>query len=414
MKQFYLLLAIFLAIFTSFGQVTKRVYFIGNSYTYYNNLPNLIEQVAASTNDILNYEEHTPGGSAFQDHVANPSVISKIENDNWDYVVLQEQSQRPALSDSFSFPYALGLSNKIKKANACSKVLFFMTWGYKNGDQVNCNNGLKYMCTYEGMDDKIYDSYIRMAKQNQDIVSPVGKVWRTIRERYPAIDLYSPDNSHPSYIGSMAAAYTFYTMIFKKDPTQVAFNGTLSTADAVKIKDIVKEIVFNNLKQWTFTKDNTVAKFGYESVDTATVKFLNQSTDFDTVHWDFGDNTSSSESNPTHVYTNKGEYTVILTVTRCGESFQYTEKIVIDTLSLDSFDEVIFSVYPNPTTSELFIVSEQELTATIFDMSGKQIETVLMYQNNQYSIDVRFLSKGAYWLQLKTGEKVKQIKFLKK
>ncbi|MDR0227828.1 MAG: T9SS type A sorting domain-containing protein [Flavobacteriaceae bacterium] len=74
----------------------------------------------------------------------------------------------------------------------------------------------------------------------------------------------------------------------------------------------------------------------------------------------------------------------------------------------------MFSVYPNPTTSELFIVSEQELTATIFDMSGKQIETVLMYQNNQYSIDVRFLSKGAYWLQLKTGEKVKQIKFLKK
>ncbi len=92
-----------------------------------------------------------------------------------------------------------------------------MTWGRKNGDDTRCN-AQPEVCTYEGMDNLIYQRYVEMARVNEAILSPVGKVWRSIRQQDPSLELYDTDQSHPSYLGSMAAAYTFYTIIFKKIP----------------------------------------------------------------------------------------------------------------------------------------------------------------------------------------------------
>lgn len=414
MKHFYTLLLLLCISSISYGQITKKVYFVGNSYTDVNNLPDLVQKVAASTNDILQYQATTPGGASLQNHMNNQTVLDNIDNTAWDYVVLQDQSQRPAFGDSYTLPYGLFLSDRIKKAHACTKVLFYMTWGYKNGDAVNCNNGLKFMCTYEGMDDALYNAYLKLAKQNDDMVSPVGRVWRTIRQRYPSMELYSSDNSHPSYLGSLAAAYTFYTMIYKKDPTLASFIGSESSADVAKVKSIVKEIVFDKMSNWIYTKDNTKASFKYEAADAPKVKFTNESTTADAVHWDFGDNSSSTEENPTHTYTSKGEFTVTLTITKCGETYTHEEKVQIETLSLDSFEGVIFSVYPNPATNDLYIYSTQDLHAVIFDMTGKLLNVKIEQQANYYKVDVSHLTQGAYWLQLSADNKTKQVKFIKK
>src|SRR5690606_449333 len=45
-----------------------RVYFIGNSYIYTNNMPQMLADIATSMGDTLVYEEHTPGGSKLEDH----------------------------------------------------------------------------------------------------------------------------------------------------------------------------------------------------------------------------------------------------------------------------------------------------------------------------------------------------------
>ena len=103
----------------AFSQTTKKVYFIGNSYTAVNNLPQLIKQVANSTGDDLIYQEHTPGGSTLKQHSTNPAVIATINDGGWDYVVLQEQSQIPSFPLSYVqaelFPYATQLVNQVKK-----------------------------------------------------------------------------------------------------------------------------------------------------------------------------------------------------------------------------------------------------------------------------------------------------------
>ncbi len=56
---------------------------------------------------------------------------------------------------------------------------------------------------------------------------------------------------------------------------------------------------------------NVASLFSYVQ-NGKTLTFQNQSTNAISYHWDFGDGNSSTDINPTHVYTNNGEYTVCL------------------------------------------------------------------------------------------------------
>ena len=105
------LFVIFMLIpFIGFSQLTKDVLFVGNSYTYGNNLPDLIKQIALSFGDTLIHDSSTPGGANFNAHSTNAQTIAKINQQQWDYVVLQAQSQEPSFSPgqvaSQTYPYA--------------------------------------------------------------------------------------------------------------------------------------------------------------------------------------------------------------------------------------------------------------------------------------------------------------------
>ena len=60
------------------GQITRRVLFLGNSYTSVNNLPQLISDVALSAGDTLMFDSNTPGGYQLLDHNIDSVTISKI------------------------------------------------------------------------------------------------------------------------------------------------------------------------------------------------------------------------------------------------------------------------------------------------------------------------------------------------
>ena len=91
---------------------------------------------------------------------------------------------------------------------------FLPDWGRKNGDVSRCDKW-PLVCTYKGMDSLLQINYTMMAKRYNSILSPVGSVWKYIRENYPSIELYNSDESHPSEAGSYAAACCFYTLFYK-------------------------------------------------------------------------------------------------------------------------------------------------------------------------------------------------------
>ena len=235
MKIKSLLLLLLVANYSIAQQQIKKVLFIGNSYTYVNDLPALLSNVAQSAGDSVIYDSNCIGGSTLQLHSTNSTTLQKIAQGNFDFVVLQEQSQLPSFPlsqvQTSVYPYAITLDSLINVANSCTETVFYMTWGRKNGDASNCPNWPP-VCTYSGMDSLLRLRYMQMANNNNAIISPVGAVWRHIRNNYPNIELYNADESHPSLEGSYAAACTFYSILFRKNPSQISFISTLDSTDA--------------------------------------------------------------------------------------------------------------------------------------------------------------------------------------
>lgn len=408
MNRILLVIFLLLSIFLAKAQTAKNVLFLGNSYTEVNNLPLLVKQMAASNEDELSFDSYTPGGYRFINHASDPTTLSKINSATWDYVVLQAQSQETSLSqaqmEAEVFPYATSLSNTIRNNYDCSQPLFYMTWGRKNGDASNCAFR-PWVCTYEQMDDVIRASYLFMAEDNEAELAPAGAVWRFIRENYPDIELYSADQSHPSLAGSYAAACAFYTVIFKKDPTLIRWNSTLSEEEANLIKLAAKSIVFDSLPSWDFTA-KPFADFS-ETINSGEVQFTNNSSDFDSIFWDFGDSNTSTEINPMHTYSEGGTYTVSQTVTKCEKSDRKIKDINIILLASQSFWTREIQIYPNPVKEILNVNlngTYLNIQSSITDISGQEILKTSFQNVDSFMLKLSSLETGFYFLKIKGDE----------
>lgn len=272
MRKVFLLFVFCFSLFFSFAQ-NYKVLFIGNSYTEVNNLPQLISKACTSVGDTISYSSSTSGGCTFQQHLSISSSL--IQQGGWDYVVLQEQSQLPSFPDGQfyqeCYPYAQQLCEMIRQYNPDAKIVFYMTWGRKNGDQNNCQF-FSPLCTYEGMDSLLNLRYMIMAVDNHTLVSPVGYVWHNIRDNHPEIELYQSDESHPSLAGSYAAACTFYSILFEKNPDNITFNPGIDDQMANIIRNTTKNLVYDSLSKWSFLPNATDDTLSVGQIDQAQVK----------------------------------------------------------------------------------------------------------------------------------------------
>jgi hypothetical protein len=392
---------------SALGQtVTKRALFLGNSYTAYNNLPQLVADAAASAGDVLLFGSNTPGGYTLQGHSTNATSQALIATGTWDYVVLQEQSQAPSFPlsqvEAQVFPFAALLDDQIHAANPCAETVFFMTWGRKNGDASNCATWPP-VCTYAGMDSLLNLRYRMMAEANDAILSPVGAVWRYIRTHYPTLELYQSDESHPSAAGSYAAACSFYAALFRKDPTTIAFNSSLPPADAALIRDAAKAVVFDSLLEWHIGAYDPAASFTFSMAADPQVAFANTSAFASSFVWDFGDGETSTEISPVHTYLNPGTYTVQLIATACERADTAVSVITVPgSVGLVERPQPLeLAVYPNPVGSILHLVYLPFRTAEyrIVSVTGSTVASGKL-QRASSSIDVAAVPEGTYILQL--------------
>ena len=149
------------------------VLFLGNSYTFYNQMPNMVSEIATSMGDTVVAESNTPGGWKLEQHAqAGSSSLQKITEKQWDFVVIQGQSQEPSFPPyqvaEETYPDAEILVNAIEDNYECTEPIFYMTWGRKNGDNIN---GQQYpiISTYLGMQQRVRESYLEMGIDNEAI-----------------------------------------------------------------------------------------------------------------------------------------------------------------------------------------------------------------------------------------------------
>ncbi len=405
------------------AQTVKHVVFLGNSYTYVNDLPLIISNLALSTGDSLVYQQSTPGGYSLQGHSTNTTSLNLIQQGGWDYMILQEQSQKPSwpISQVMTdvYPYAQTLCNTFRTANPCSHPMFFMTWGRKNGDSYNCANWPP-VCTYRGMDSLLNLRYRMLADSNHALVSPVGAVWHYIRDNFSDIELYSSDESHPSLNGSYAAACTFYSLIFQKDPINITNDYGLNPDYATRIRNAAKIIAYDSLQKWNVgAYPNSQPNVQYSHIQLAdTVYFTNSTTGADSYLWYFGDGNTSTVENPAHHYNQVGDYDVKLVATKCDKKDSITQTVSFTVLSdgINEMDIIKPKIYPNPVTSNfsLSFDSPQKVeNLSLYTYDGRLINTIESINSTKIVIQIGNKRKGVYFLKFRINNQNFQYKIIK-
>lgn len=317
--RFYSFFVVFFFVSLPFAQ-PMRVLFVGNSYTHYNNMPKLFEQMADSKGVKLEVLMDAKSSHTFEMHSKRPELYKNIRSTKWDYIVLQgfsrELAQDRAVIDKQSLPYLKQLLDSIYANNSCTNVLLYQTWGYDTGFK---DDSLGIDWSYQTMSDRIHEGYLYVSEQLNLSIVPVGKVWETVKENHPQIELYQEDKQHPSLAGSYLAASCFYTALFKTEP-DLSFTAKLDPKQAAIIQEIAGVQVLMNKSRYKINQNTVELDVKLSAEDKKVVHLSANYPNAKSVVWDFGDGMTESAFKTRHVYGKPGNYEIKIKVQdSCGE-----------------------------------------------------------------------------------------------
>ena len=222
-----------------------RVLFIGNSYTTVNDLPGVFAGLARSGGHRVETKSAAVDGWTLANHADSAATASALAAGGWHIVVLQEQSQIPAIEEfrqTQMYPAARRLISSIRNQGA--RPLFYLTWGRSDGWP---ETG---MPTYASMQSAIDDGYLAIAADQRVAIAPVGDAWATLVTRGGGPPLWQQDGSHPSEAGTYLAACVFYATIFRESPKGLAYHGSLTAEVAAMIQSVAAETVLADPAKW--------------------------------------------------------------------------------------------------------------------------------------------------------------------
>ncbi len=227
------------------GKPELRILFIGNSYTFYNQLPGAFQALAESGGHITKTSMIAKGGYTLRRHSENPSVLDKIRRGNWDYVILQEQSVVPTVDYQYAdyMVPAISIFEKVIRESGARPVLF-MTWGRENGIE---KYGHK---NFHDMQEKLYAAYMEVGHEFQITVAPVGMAWKQVHEEHLEIDLWLEDGSHPSQTGTYLAACVFYCILFQENPVGLEYPKGIISEVAYILQESAAQITLEQIDHW--------------------------------------------------------------------------------------------------------------------------------------------------------------------
>ncbi len=403
------LITLFLSSSLFSQNVSKKlsVLFLGNSYTYVNNLPQLLHDLALANNDTLLFDSNTPGGYTLQNHSVDAASIAKINSQKWDHVILQAQSQEPSIDPSTvtaqTTPYAIQLHNLVKNNDSCTITAFYETWGRKYGDGMNCGTYTP-VCTYAGMQDRLKQSYKLFADSTKGIMVPAGEAFRLSRQLDSTIDLYQSDLSHPSLEGSYLTACVFYETLFHKSIVGNSYLAGLSSNVAGFLQQVAHTTVTDSLLSWNLGSNIPYAPFTFAGTN---LQYQFNSLSGFTHYWEFGDGNSSTQSNPLHTYLSSQTYTISHTVENACIKDSSVQVILAGVSDIGTFQSHSLRLFPNPAKDFITIPKMAGTTVRIYSTLGVFMGEFIIEQDK---INVAQLPSGCYFI---THNKASTQKFIK-
>jgi hypothetical protein len=227
----------------------QKILFLGNSFTYYNAMPNLIQQLAAAAQQETLAEAVAPGGWKLQQHASDPTSLDTLVRQKWNYVALQEQSTIPAIRGAREYMMFPAVRSLAQRSTAIGrKPLLFMTWGRERG-MSEAGFG-----DYASMQAAVSTGYLTIAAELDIAIAPVGEAWKTVVNQHSAIQLWDQDGSHPSLAGSFLAACVFYTVLYHRSPKGIAYTAGLEPQTAAILQEVAGITVLNSWATWRLGK----------------------------------------------------------------------------------------------------------------------------------------------------------------
>lgn len=264
-----------------FSTGSPNFLFIGNSFTGQNDLASIFENIVQDgipewkdlvLSRAIEEDQRTLGahlmyadGSNGDENLLRQTLVTNP--DPWKWVTLQDQSQVPGFYQWHwqgteywrSTQAAIELNDYV--ANLGGQTMFFMTWGWRDGDEDN--KGI--FPNFLAMQDHLaigYNRYkdVTSTSSRPTYVAPVGLVFKTIYN--DEVDaggdplgsaslfqsLYAGDGQHPSIKGTYAAALTIYTSMTGMDPRNINwFPPSLDETTGRHLQDAVGRTIMQTV-----------------------------------------------------------------------------------------------------------------------------------------------------------------------
>ena len=170
--------------------------FIGNSLTEGNDLPHLVQAMAATGGVTIEVTAVTPGRSGVtEDTVDRATEVTRRQtlgpDGRWDFVVLQQGPSSLPESQANLKEWAPKWADLVRKQGA--KPALYMVWPFQGQQKKRAS--------------KLVAKSYRTAAQAADArILPAGEAWQEALRRDAKIGLYQSDNLHPTPQGSYLAA----------------------------------------------------------------------------------------------------------------------------------------------------------------------------------------------------------------
>lgn len=220
----------------------KKVLFIGNSFTYTQDMDRIFGELANSAGVNVITERiaigaHNVSQFADPDDEGGAQVERHLTlSGDYDFVVLQEQSTR-ALDNYGLFVEGSGkIQKRVSETQDSCELILYATWGYPK--QASVKNQ-----SVQQMEMQLRQAYEKASSELGVRISPVGEAFSYVLSSHPEIDLYSSDGQHPSYAGAFLAACVHVGTLLALDPRTAPFDGAAGGLSA-RTSEILKEAAY--------------------------------------------------------------------------------------------------------------------------------------------------------------------------
>jgi hypothetical protein len=224
-----------------------NVLFIGNSFTFRDGtpdnpaVPNYFKQIAANFNIDTNIDYVLKGSHSltkFADVNDEMGLIveEKLTSNNYDYIILQEQSTTPLTNYNLFLDAVIKLKKRILETQPSAKTYLYETWGSPKGIE-----GTEYTTTSE-MELALRNAYLEAASESDSSVTLVGKAFAYAYETL-GINVYAEDERHQSGLGAYYSAACHVRAIFKVNVAKCDYFASFPTQTCLTLLEAVDYII---------------------------------------------------------------------------------------------------------------------------------------------------------------------------